>query len=254
MPPVAIIAAAVIGAGAGAWAAQQKAQAAKDAANNISQGEQQAAQTMQAAYSQQQSGMSPYTKAGAQAIGQLSTLSGNQTMKMNNDPSYQAMRQQLTQQFKYDPNTDPGTQYRIDQATGAVNSSAAAKGGYFSGSTGLALQEAGQAAASQEYGAAHNRWLQDQQLTGQEYQSEFNRENLVNQQNYSQLAGLAQTGQQAQTQVGAWGMDTGQYVGNTQIASGQAQAAGLMGQGTEWAGAIINAGSQAQTALKGLSQ
>lgn len=45
----------------------------------------------------------------------------------------------------------PGYQFRLDEGAGAIESSAAARGGLFSGATAKALQDFGQKSASQEF-------------------------------------------------------------------------------------------------------
>lgn len=55
--------------------------------------------------------------------------------------------------------TSPDYQWRLGQGTQAVERSAAASGGLFSGNTGAALTEFAQGAASQEYGNYFNRLM-----------------------------------------------------------------------------------------------
>ena len=98
--------------------------------------------------------------------------------------------------FSYDANTDPSTQYRIDQANKAIESSAVA-GGKAGGGLAKALAANSQNMASQEYQNAYNRYLaQNQQDFGQQQQIYNNQT-----QNYqTQLAGygnLMNTGLQA---------------------------------------------------------
>lgn len=55
---------------------------------------------------------------------------------------------------------DPSYKWRLNQGTEALENSAAARGGLLSGNTGKALQEYGQNAASQEYSAQFQRWME----------------------------------------------------------------------------------------------
>lgn len=55
---------------------------------------------------------------------------------------------------------DPSYKWRLGQGTEALENSAAARGGLLSGNTGKALQDYGQNAASQEYGAQFGRWME----------------------------------------------------------------------------------------------
>jgi hypothetical protein len=88
----------------------------------------------------------------AQAAGQLA--SQNQ-----NDPS-NLYRDKLAAMSsgKFTPD-DPSYQFRFDQGQQAVERSAASKGLLGSGNAAIELQQYGQGAASQEYGAQFNRML-----------------------------------------------------------------------------------------------
>jgi len=59
---------------------------------------------------------------------------------------------------------DPGVQFRLDRGRGALEASAAARGGALSGPALAALQEQGQTLASQEYGSAWQRASQQAQM------------------------------------------------------------------------------------------
>jgi hypothetical protein len=61
-------------------------------------------------------------------------------------------------------NDDPGYQFRLEQGMKALNAQSAAKGGLMSGGALKAAQRYGQGLASQEYGAAYNRALGQNQL------------------------------------------------------------------------------------------
>ncbi len=56
---------------------------------------------------------------------------------------------------------DPGYQFRLNQGTAALQNSALAKGGFFSGNTGQALQDYGQNYASNEFSNANDRNVQN---------------------------------------------------------------------------------------------
>lgn len=74
-------------------------------------------------------------------------------------------------------NSDPGYQFRVDQGTGAMQNSAAARGVLNTGGTLQDLLNYGQNAASQEYGNAYNRDLGTYQTNYQNalnaYQTNF---------------------------------------------------------------------------------
>jgi hypothetical protein len=137
----------VMNTAAGYISANQQNIAEQQAADKLSKADQQnETSNNNTLYSIQQQ-YQPYMAAGQQALSQLSSVAGNQNFTFNqNDPSYQ---------------------YRLKGGQDAVSASAAAKGGYFSGATGSALQNQGQQAASQEYGNEYNRWLGTTQLNDQ---------------------------------------------------------------------------------------
>jgi hypothetical protein len=101
----------------------------------------------------------------------------------------------------------PGYQFRFDEGQNAVQASAAAAGGLNSGKTLKALTQYGQNFASNEYGNHMNR-----------------------------LAGLANIGQTATTQIGQWGQGYAQNAGNNLMHSGAARASMYGQQGQNYAG------------------
>ena len=86
--------------------------------------------------------------------------------------------------FNYSQNTDPGTQFRLQQGLNAMNATAAARGGLISGNALKAGQDYGQAQGSQEYQNAFNRYI-----TG--YNADVSRANNM----YNRVSNIAGTGQ-----------------------------------------------------------
>jgi len=86
--------------------------------------------------------------------------------------------------FNYNQNTDPGTQFRLQQGLNAMNATAAARGGLISGNALKAGQDYGQAQGSQEYQNAFNRYI-----TG--YNADVSRANNM----YNRVSNIAGTGQ-----------------------------------------------------------
>jgi hypothetical protein len=251
MPPVALVAGAVVGAGASMWSAAKQSDAARDAANQQADAAKSAQQMQWDMFQQQQQAQAPWRQAGAKAVGQLSDLTANATMRPispSTDPAYQ----QYSKQFQFDPNTDPSYQWRLQQGQKALEASAAARGGFFSGQTGKELMGYGQGMASQEYGNEFNRYMQQQQFGEQAYNEAFNRQMSQNQQTYNQLAGLAGTGQSAVNQLGQWGMGTAQNIGQLGLGAAQGQGAGLQTGAGAWGGAAQNISNQFQSGLGGL--
>lgn len=89
----------------------------------------------------------PYTQAGAGAVNTLATALG---------PGGEFM-----QQFQFDPSSDPGYQFRLEQGQRALERSAAARGGLQGGGTLKALERYAQGVASDEYGKAFERFQTD---------------------------------------------------------------------------------------------
>ncbi len=188
--------------------------------------------------------LAPYREAGAQALAQQSagTRAGGQF-----DQSYGV---------KFDPSQitlDPGYDFRTKAGLKAVEGSAAARGSLLSGGTLKALTDYGQDAASQEYGAAYNRY-------NSAYSDAYNRYNSDRDRRFNRLSAIAGTGQTAtnntvQSGTAAAGQTSGNITaaGNTvannatatgnalasnYIGAGNAQAAGAVGQANALTGAI----------------
>lgn len=145
---VAIGGAAVIGAGASILSGN----AAASAQNNATQAntQLQLAQNEEAKrqYDQNRTDLTPYRDAGYGALGQLT--SGTQAGGEFNRPFTLA-----------DFNKDPGYDFRQQQGEQGVEHSAAARGGVLSGGALKALTRYNQDFASNEYGAAYNRFNND---------------------------------------------------------------------------------------------
>ena len=107
----------------------------------------------------------------------------------------------------------PDYQFTLDQGQQALERSAAARGGLFSGNTGTALQQYGQGLASTQLNNYTNR--------------------------LASLAGLGQTSVQSTGQIG---FNTGQGVANSLVDAGNARASGVIGQGNALADALGTVG------------
>lgn len=111
--------------------------------------------------------------------------------------------QQITNKLR----ATPGYQFAFNEGQRALESSAAARGGLFSGAAAKALTKYGQGVADQQYGTHLNR------LAG--------------------LAGLAQT---ATNQTNQLGMATANNVGQNMMNAGAARASGINGSADAWSG------------------
>lgn len=103
----------------------------------------------------------------------------------------------------------PDYQFRLGQGLNAVQGSAAAQGGLYSGNAFRAINDYASGTAAGEFGNYVNRQLA--------------------------LAGMGQT---ATTQAGNAAMQTGTNIGNLLVGQGNARASGIIGQGNAVAGGI----------------
>lgn len=97
----------------------------------------------------------PYASAGISALG--SYTSGVEALRPQSQEMYTLAQQQdpilakILSNDLYAYKDTPGYEFRLKQGQEALENSAAAKGGLFSGNTGIALQEYGQDYATSEY-------------------------------------------------------------------------------------------------------
>jgi hypothetical protein len=116
--------------------------------------------------------------------------------------------------------SDPGYQFGLDQGTHAVDQSAVARGGLFSGKTMRDLMQFGQ-----DYG-------------GTKFNEAFNRDASSKNQTYSMLSGISGTGASTAGNLGALGANSANNISNLVTGAGNAQAAGIVGQANAWGNAI----------------
>jgi hypothetical protein len=226
----AILGAAGIGAVTGLLGGKQSSDAAKSAAQTQADAANQATAAQQQALARQLALQQPFTTAGTTAVNQLSALT-QPGGRLTQDFAYAP--------FNYNQNTDPGTQFRMQQGLNAMNATAAARGGLISGNALKAGQDYGQAQGSQEYGAAFNRYLQNYANSQNTYQ--MNRNNLINPLQYLSSVGQAGASNQAGN-VGSFG--TSQAANITGGAN--ALAAGQIGSANAYNTALGSVGNAAQ--------
>lgn len=138
-------------------------------------------------YDQNREDLAPYREAGNNALQRL--------IGLTNDPN------SIT--------TQPGYQFGLDQGRQAIERSAAARGGLYSGATMKALQRFGSDYAGTK----------------------------VNEQ-YNRLASIAGIGQQATNQTGAYGQNYATNAGNNLMGASNARAGSYMAQGNAWQNAL----------------
>jgi hypothetical protein len=134
----------------------------------------------------------------------------------------------LTQLFgpeQFKAGMDPGYAWRLQQGAQGVMNTAAAGSGSLSGPALKALMEYNQGAASQEYGAAFNRFQTQQ---GNIFQ---------------RLTSMAGLGQNAAAGVGNQAVATGGNIGANIVGGANAAAAGQVGAANAWGGALSDLGA-----------
>lgn len=162
--------------------------------------------TQWAMYEQTRQDNMPWLDAGSASLNALMQLQGFQNIGGRWTRAGAPANLQTTQL-----QMDPGYLFRLGQGQDAVQNSMAARGGALSGNALKALNEYGQNFASNEYGNVYNR-----------------------------LAGLANTGQATAQNLGSFGQNTANTVGNNLAMIGQARASGYAGQANAVNGMIDN--------------
>jgi len=193
----AVLGGAAVSGAASIYGANQDANAQTSAAN-------QAAATQMAMFQAAQRNLAPYREAGA---ADLTTLQGQLPF--------------LTSPIKMDEATleqTPGYQFTKTQGLKAVQNSAAARG---LGVSGAALKGAATFATG---------------LADQTYQTQFNLENINRSNAFNRLKALIDTGAGAAAGTGTAGLITGQGVAGSQMAAGNAAAAGYNAYGAAGSG------------------
>lgn len=156
-----------------------------------------ASRTEEKQYQQTRADLLPYNVSGQNALNSLNGQLPRFTSPITMD---QATLQRT-----------PGYQFNLTQGLKSVQNSAAARG---LGNSGAAMK----GAASYATGLADST-----------YQNQFNNANINQTNAYNRLMGVAQLGENAGAQTGAYGTQTAQSIGQNTIAGGTAQAAGLNG-------------------------
>lgn len=202
----------VVSGAASIYSANKQADAARDAANMSAAGSDAALKLQSQMYNQNRADQAPWLAAGQSALGYLTQGIGSNGM--NGD---------LTRSFKMsDYQADPGYAFRQSEGQKALERSAAARGGLYSGRAAKDLTRFAQDTASNEYGNAYNRFNNDQT-------TKFNR--------LSSLAGLGQNANNANAASGSnyansatnTMMTNAANQGNSAISAANAMASGYNG-------------------------
>ena len=217
----------------------------------------------------------PWLEAGERALGSLE--SGIQSGQFGTDAGqfdfadYDPGAGYEAPQFDFE--ADPGYKFRLEQGMKAIEGSAAARGGLFSGGTGQALQEFGQGLAAQEYGDAYRRF-QDQRNFDRgifesdrgfgrgefesdrgfgygQFMDDYNRERAGKTDEYNRLASLAGVGQMTAGNVSRQQMAQGGNLANLALQSGNIGAERAMA-GYEGGMNLLNTGLQGAALAQGI--
>lgn len=185
-----------------------QARAAQNAADEQRKTAQEAMQLQERMYNQSRQDQTPWMDAGREGLGGLMSR-----MKMGDFDT------------AYDPNNvqlDPGFNFRMSEGQKALERSAAAKGGLRGGAFQKGLARYSQGLASQEYGNAFGRNLQN-----------FGAQQSENQNRYGRYYNVAAMGQNAASGLGTLGTNFANSASNLYGNIGNANAAGqvAMGQG-----------------------
>jgi len=221
-----IITGSIINAFAGNKAADTQANAATQAADTQAGANRYAADLQKQMFDKQIELQAPFREAGVNA---LNKMQGGDYSPI---PAFA---------FNYNQNTDPGTQFRIQQGLDAMNATAAARGGLISGNALKAGQDYGQAQGSQEYQNAFNRYLKS-------YDAGVNQANV----GYNRVASIAGVGQTAANNLSTAAGQYGVNAGNLASATGTAQGNALLAGGNARASAYQGFGTAAGQALGGV--
>ena len=116
-----------------------------------------------------------------------------------------------------DYQADPGYAFRLAEGQKALDRQAAARGGLMSGGALKAAQRYGQDMGSQEFGNAYQRAVNA-------YNADVARSNT----GYNRLAGLADVGQTANTQIGTAGQNYATNAGNLMMNQGDVQGNAML--------------------------
>lgn len=200
IPIVAAVAGAAISADASRSAANKQADAARRAGD-----------VQWDMYQQTRTDNLPALDARNNALKQLQLMLG-----IGGDPKaagYGSLMQQFT---GADLQNDPGYQFGLTQGSQAIERSASARGGLYSGATLKALQRYGQ------------------DYSGTKFNEAFNRNQAQNDSSFNRFASLAGLGQTGSNQIAASGQNAANMVGAYGIQGANAQAAGGMNQANIW--------------------
>ena len=221
----------IMGAGAARQAGAEQSNAAMMSALIQAQQAQAAREQQERMYRESVERMEPFRQGGVAATNRMQELygiGGNQGAA-----GYGSYAQPFSMA---DFAMDPGYAFRVQEGQKAIDRSAAANAGLQSGAALKAAARFGAGEASQEYGNAYNRFLQQRQLQLQA------------------LQGLASPGATTAGNMGQLASTTGTNIANTMIGAGTALGQGIEQAGQARASSYMGGQSALQGALSGIGE
>lgn len=222
MPLAAAIIPAAIGGITSIIGGHQQANAAKTAAQQQQEAAQKAIGVQQDATKTEQANEQPYVDAGQQSIGQLMKGLNNGTFGVGSTGTAPGT---FSAPSLAEARATPGYQFTLGQGLSAIDRGAAARGGLNTGRTLQAEQAYGSGLADSTYNDVFNRSLGTYQANLQGYQANLQGQ----QQQYNQVAGVANLGQGAISNINSLTQQGAGNIGNLMTQQGNAQAAGTVG-------------------------
>jgi hypothetical protein len=165
-----------------------------------------------------EAGLERAVQAALQAQqGRLDRFNRQAERRAQRDPEYGSLLDRFSMA---DFEADPGAEFRREQGEQGLERAAAASGGLGSGRYLRDAMRFNSGLASQEYGAA------------------FDRFNVQNANRFNRLASIAGVGQTAANQTGAAAANFGAQAGSNMIGAGNAAASGRVGAANAWNGGL----------------
>lgn len=221
----AVVGSAVVGAYASKKAGDAQADASREASDAQVTANRETIEFQREVFEQQREDNAPWREIGEQSLKQLQA--GVKAGRFR--PG----------EFNFNFQESPGYQFRRQEGINALDASAAARGRLQSGAQARAVTRYGSNLASQEYGNAFNRAMSEYQLNAGQKQQEFN-----------QLASLANVGQVANSADQAARQNMANNVTQSTQATGNAIAQGALGAGQARASSYQNMAGAANQGIQ----
>lgn len=217
-------AAAVVGTSAvSGWLG---ADASKDAANTSANASMYGANLTNDQFLQTQENLSPWYNTGANALAQYSNYGRSRVNPNDYIPAFDASQFNLYM--------DPSYQFRWGEQNKAINANMAGMGKVVSGNRLDEIMKRSGEMASQEYGNAYNRQMNEYNMGVDAFTRAYGMESDY----LNRLWGVAGSGQNAAAQLGAFGSNNANSIANMTQSAANAQAAGQIGAANAWSGAL----------------